>query len=411
MALLLMASMVSSPFLLSVSMWGLVVAALWQTARELRGAAAPAGWLPLAVLRRSFGRFFRRPELLFLSLLMFVPAVSGWWSDDQAFWLDRTRVRIPFFVLPWAFANLPALPAAWYRLLLYVLVWLLVALCIGIGINYALHYREILQGLQQGHPIPVPRNHIRFNLVMATGILAGGWLWTQGFYVRYRWERHALALAVLFLFGFLHFLSVRSGLAALYAALLFTIARFVWRTRRLGLGLTALLLLAVLPFIALKTLPSLQQRVNYMLWDWQQYQHNSGDDYSDSERWISFQAGWKLWRANPLLGVGAGDLPSEIARVVTTDHPAYRKDPRLPHNQFIYILAGTGLLGLAATLLALLFPVFSDGYRHFYLFAVFQVIIFTSFLVEYTLETAMGVAFYLFYTLWFMKMAQLNKVR
>jgi hypothetical protein len=38
--------------------------------------------------------------------------------------------------------------------------------------------------------------------------------------------------------------------------------------------------------------------------------------------------------------------------------------------------------------------------RRFYLFLTFQVIILVSFLVEYTIETAIGVAFYLFYTLW-----------
>ncbi len=31
-----------------------------------------------------------------------------------------------------------------------------------------------------------------------------------------------------------------------------------------------------------------------------------------------------------------------------------------------------------------------------------------SFLVEYTIETAMGVAWYLFYMLWFMKMTDKN---
>jgi hypothetical protein len=35
---------------------------------------------------------------------------------------------------------------------------------------------------------------------------------------------------------------------------------------------------------------------------------------------------------------------------------------------------------------------------------------FVSFLVEYTLETAIGVAFYLFFTLWFMQLGQVLAV-
>jgi O-antigen ligase len=403
-AALLAVSMLLSPFLLSVSMWGLVAVALWQSALEHR--TPHVGTTLLAGLRAAFRRFFRRPELVLLMLLLIVPAVSGLWSDDRAFWLERTRVRIPFFVLPWAFANLPRLSARQHRLLLYLLVWVLVVMCIGIAVYYSLHRQTILVGLSEGRPIPVPRNHIRFNLVLATGILAGGWLWLQRFSWRYPWERKALGIALLFLAGFIHFLSVRSGLVALYVALLFTVARFVWRTRRLGIGLAALALLAVVPIIALKTLPSLQQRINYMRWDWQQYQHKAGDNYSDSERWVSFAAGLAIWREHPWLGVGTGDLPAEIDRKVRSTSPEYAKDPRLPHNQFIYILACTGLVGLVLSLIALLGPIATGPWRHRYLFAVFQVIVFVSFLVEYTLETSIGVAFYLFYMLWFMRIAE-----
>ncbi len=312
-------------------------------------------------------------------------------------------------MLPWAFANLPALTFRRYQLVLYGLVWMLVLTCIGVGINFMQNADLILEGLRHGRPIPVPRNHIRFNLLLATGILAGGWLWAQHFRWRYSWERPALVVALVFLFGFLHFLSVRSGIAALYAALLFTVLRFLLRTRRWGVGLAALALMAVLPWLALHSIPSLQQRISYMVYDWQQYQKNAGDDYSDSERWISLWAGLELWREHPVLGVGAGDLPAEIQRVVNRRFPAYTVAPKLPHNQFIYLLAGTGLLGLLLSMVALTAPLTERRSRRFYLFSAFQIMIFISFLVEYTIETAIGVGFYLFYLLWFREMAKCNR--
>ena len=107
-----------------------------------------------------------------------------------------------------------------------------------------------------------------------------------------------------------------------------------------------------------------------------------------------------------MFGVGAGDLPTEVGRVVGERYPGYTEAPKLPHNQFLYILASTGLFGLALSLTAFFAPIFADRYRRFYLFAVFQILVFASFLVEYTIETSMGVAFYLFYTLFFMKMAE-----
>ena len=59
-------------------------------------------------------------------------------------------------------------------------------------------------------------------------------------------------------------------------------------------------------------------------------------------------------------------------------------------------------LSLAGSLFAFLWPVFSGRRYRDYLLSTFQAMIFTSFLVEYTIETAMGVAWYLFYTLWFL---------
>lgn len=403
---LLAVSMMVSPFLLSISMWGLVAAAFWNQSLGHRAGDLRRAQTWLKILVESFRNLFRQPPLALMLLLLLVPALSFFWSSDQGYWLERTRVRIPFLVLPWTFANLPRLTLRQMHLVLYVLVWALTVICIGASINFALHFDDIMVGIGRGQSIPVPRSHIRFSLILATGILAGGWLWMQGFYWRWRWERKALGATVIFLFLFIHILSVRSGIMGLYAALLFSIARFVWRTRRWGVGLIALIVIGILPIAAISTIPSFRMRVQYMLWDWQQYRQDVGNTYSDSERWISLHAGWQLWQENPMFGVGAGDLPTEVRRVVSERYPGYTEAPKLPHNQFLYILAGTGLFGLALSLTAFFAPIFADRYRRFYLFAVFQILVFASFLVEYTIETSMGVAFYLFYTLFFMKMAE-----
>ena len=405
-ACLLVLTQVLSPFLLSISMWGLVFAGLWQ-AVEVWRAESPGGknWWWGGLLT-AFRVFFRQPALVALSLLLLVPALSYFWSVNEAFWADRVRIRIPFFVLPFAFANLPALTARQYKLVLYLLVWVMVVLCIGVGIHFLLNYESIIDDLQHGRPVPVPRNHIRFNLILVTAIFSGGWLWAQRFFWKKPSERWALGAAVVFLFAFLHVLTVRSGIVAMYAVLFFTIVWAVVRTRRWGVALVALLCFAAMPFVALKTIPSLQQRIGYMRYDWEQYQKNAGSQYSDSERFVSLSVGLEVWRKATWLGVGAGDLPMEVQRVVNDDYPHYTLEPKLPHNQYLYILAGTGLLGLLLSLMAFVAPLVPRRNRRHYLLGAFQTIVFVSFLVEYTIETALGVAFYLFYTLWFWKMAE-----
>ncbi|MBV6439435.1 MAG: hypothetical protein EPGJADBJ_01075 [Saprospiraceae bacterium] len=408
-ACLLVVSMMLSPFLLSISMWGLVAAAFWEGAVKCRenGIASdlrtpPAWW---RILVWSFQNLFRQRAYAFFLLLLLIPAISFFWSADKSYWLERTQVRLPFLVLPWAFVNLPELTGRQLRLVLYVLVWALTIICAGAAINFALHFEEVLAGIGRGDPVPVPRNHIRFSLMLAMGIITGGWLWLEGFYWRRRWEQWVLGAALIFLFLFIHVLSVRSGIAGLYLTLLFSLVWFVVRTKRWGTGFVALILLLLLPAIAMKTVPSFQMRVYYMLWDWQQYRQNAGNTYSDAERLISLRVGWQLWQTQPWFGIGTGDLPTEVQRVVNEQYPHYNDSPKLPHNQFLYILTGTGIFGLAFSLIAFFAPLMTWRYRGFFLFAVFQILVFTSFLVEYTIETAIGVAFYLFYSLWFMKMA------
>lgn len=401
--------MVVSPFLLSISMWFLVFAAWWHTAetlpvgpkRQIPGASLRSAQTWWEVLKVSFGRLFQRSELLVLLLLLLAPALSFFWSDDKAYWLRLVQTRLPFLVLPWAFANLPTLTERQWKSVLYLLVWFMVGLCIAIGINFLWHFDTIIEGLGRGNPIPVPRSHVRFSLILSTAIISGGWLWQQGFWLRRAWERRALLAAVAFLFVFLHVLSVRSGLFSLYAALLFALLRYVWISKRWLASLAALGLLAAGLWVATETVPSLKMRIAYMKYDWDRF--NTKDDgylYSDAVRWVSLQSGWSLWQQNPVLGTGAGDLLLETKRITAEMFPNYSQEPRLPHNQFIFILASTGLLGLALSLVAFFWPIYYG--RKNLLFLAFQVMAFASFLIECTLENAIGVSWFLFYSLWFL---------
>jgi O-antigen ligase len=235
--------------------------------------------------------------------------------------------------------------------------------------------------------------------------LSGGWLWTKGYYVFDRRERWISGFAVISLFAFLHFLSVRSGLLALYVALLYSTWRYVSRDGNWRYGLLFGLALLVIPAIAVNAVPSLKQRVGYMLYDLGKFRSaEGGESYSDSERLVSLQVGLDIWRHAPLLGAGMGDLPAVTQQTTDRLFPKYVETPKMPHNQWIYLMAGTGLLGLVLSFLGLLYPLTRLRYRRFYLFSAFQWVIFVSFLVEYTLETSIGAAFYLFYTLWWMKM-------
>lgn len=400
-AVLVVINMSVAPFLLSVGMWGLVIAAIWH-----QWQLQPADGL-LGALRNGTRRFVRHRSYLAISLLFWMVLCSGLWSDDMSFWLSRTRVRLPFLVLPWAFANFPPLRIRQYTSIIYILVISLFLLAAGSLVNFWLDTDTVLGGLGEGQPVPVPRQHIRFSLMLVVGILSGGWLVSKKDYWSTTSERRWFAAGVIFLFVVLHILSVRSALVAMYAALGFTVFRYLYLTRQWKQGLVAIVFLAMTPVIAYQRMESLQQRIAYMIYDWQHFNSkDGGESYSDSERFISLYVGVQMWLENPILGVGTGDLETETQKMTERLYPRYAETPKLPHNQFIYILAATGVLGIVVSFVAFLVPVFQHRYCSTYLFVVFQVVIFVSFLVEYTLETSIGAAFYLFYLLWWMKMSE-----
>ncbi len=413
---LLAFGMVFSPFLLSASFWFLVAAGLWNVAdvstslndRTDSINDRTAFRRVFQILKIAFQNFFKNKNLVVLALLFFVPLVSGFWSETGTFFWERVRVRIPFFVLPFAFANLPRLETKHFRLIFYFFLGLIFCTAAGVLVNFFQNYTEIMQNLHDGRTMPVPRgNHIRFSLLAATGVILAGWLAQKKDFWKHPRDPYFLGAAAIFLFIFLHIQSVRSGLAAIYVALVFTIFRFIFLEKRWLSGLAMLLFLGLITFTAAKTIPSLAQKISYMRWDWGKTNTAEGLHYSDSSRKTSMLAGWELAKTHPVLGVGTGDLPAEMKRVAAEKFPNYQTNIKLPHNQFLYILSATGFLGLLLSLWAFYRPLFlSKRVAGFYLFAVFQLIVFTSFLAEYTIETALGVAFFLFFQLLFMKMAE-----
>jgi O-antigen ligase len=401
-AVVLAISMTFSPFLLSVGMWLLTAAAVWHLYNTETGSA----WQRLKV---SWLHWWSRPEYVALSLLFWVVALSGLWSDTGAFWWERTRIRIPFLLLPWVFANLPRLNTAQLYEVPLRLCQSLVVLCAGVLLNFLSDPETILLGLSEGQPIPVPRSHIRFNLMLVVAVVSGGWLWSRHHYWTTPARRTWFGAAVLFLFLCIHFLAVRSGLIALYGALFFATFWWVIRTKNWWWGSVALSVIVALPLIAWMMLPSLQNRISYMQSDWEHYRSQTGgESYSDAERFVSLRVGYEIWKDHPIIGSGIGDLERETLSKTHALYPIYDETPKLPHNQFLYVLASTGFMGLLCSFLAWLYPWRFVRYRNNFLWVVFQVVICISFLVEYTLETSIGAAFYLFYQLWWMKMADEN---
>lgn len=384
--LALMVGLIVSPYLQSMSLFGFAIAAAWESLANRDG------------LRERWKSFLKRPDFWVFGLHFTIVLLGFWSIQDQAFWLERLRIKLPFLILPLAFFFMPAFTQRQYFSLLYVLIIFLSITSLGILVNYNLDYENIQLLIKQGQPMPMPTNHIRFSLLLSIGVLAAAYLYEQGYYWQNPKERRWIVVMGLFLLVFLHVLSVRSGIAAFYLAVLVVGLRYAWVQRRYGLAVGVVAVLAALPLLGYFLLPSFKMKVDYALYDLRMRQSGQTHMFSDSERITTLRAGWNIFKSSPVLGVGAGNLDQAVQFQY---HAHFPKAARVmvPHNQFLYVAAGSGLVGLGLFLIAIFFPLFYQHNYRYYLFLGIYVVILASLMVEATLENAMGVALCCFFLL------------
>lgn len=352
--------------------------------------------------------YLARKELLFLSLFLLIVVFSGIYSADKHSWLNWVRVKLPYIALPLAFAPVTRLSEKRFTAILSGFVVILSASVLIVLLNYFANYKAITEALNRGNAIPIPFthshiSHIRYTLMLAFAFFCCWYLVEQKRFVFTTREKWLQGFLMAFLFVALHILTVRSSLLALYLGIFILLIRWIFIGKKFIPGVALLLIMMAIPYAGSKTIPSWQNKLAYMDYDKNQFLKGDFSNLSDGVRLISMQGGLQLAKQNIWLGVGAGDLKSEMDKFYSTAYPQLPEaDHKLPHNQLIWTLATTGVIGLSIFLIAFLLPVIFNGNYKNWLFVIFHLTLFSSFFTEATLEEQIGTGFYLTLLLVFM---------
>lgn len=384
----------SAEFVLSVSMIALLCLALFELHIE-----GPSVRLTFRrSLRQNFQKYRGYKAWLAASVPFLIVLVSALWSSDFDYTLERLRIKLPFLILPFAFASMPSLRKREILTILYFLLVSMTVISVYVLIDFLVNFEAVMELIGRGGHLPTPSNHIRFSLTLALTIIGGAALWVEKFHFRHSAERWFIGGMTLFLFIFIHVLSVRSGILALYTSFFALGIYFIFFRKKYLLGLAGVVAILALPFMAYQTVPSFKLKVDYARWDFMQFQQGVGGQYPDSERLISIREGIEIGKKNPILGVGAGDLKMEMKNVYEIELEG-KFNFRMPHNQLVSIFAGTGAVGLLTFLAGFFFPLFYRKNFRQPLFLALHAILFTSFMMENTIENNFGVSLYLFFLL------------
>ncbi len=329
-----------------------------------------------------------------LVLVFGIIALSGINSEDSGAWLNQIKLKLPFLILPIAFYILKPVDNQTHRWVHLGLIGVILLSSFQVIGNFVLDFEAISSGINKGKSIPTPIDHIHYSIILAYATVS---CFVLGVLESKRKWQVLLILIGVFLFGYCHFLSVRTGLALCYAGIGVTLLWYVIAKKKYIIGLSISALIVVLPFIAYHTIKPFHNKVQYMMWDIEQYQKGNGKNYSDSERLMSYEIAIDLIKDAPVIGHGIGDL-----RPLTTQKHKEKYGVKekyiYPHNQYLYILTAVGILGALLFFFGLFCPILFATDRNIFLVLIF-IMLALSFLVENTIQRAVITAFFLFFIL------------
>ncbi len=346
-----------------------------------------------SIRHRRIGQRAHWPTLLSFVLIYLLHAITGIAHYDAA---DSTLgqdlvLQLPLLLLPLAFWLLPPWLEAQRNTLWLVLIGCCLLSALGSTINYVADYKEINQAYLHSKIMPTVPDYIRFSLLVSMAVLAGALLFfKRALPARWHWPTGG---AVVLLYVFQHLLAVRSGLLTMYAGGLLLLAWLGWQRAYRQALLRTVAAIVALAGLSLLLFPTLQNKILNTREDASVIKSTeAANNYSITARVYSYKIAWAIIREHPVLGVSKVKLNTEIAKRYGAMYPQIEKEHYLmPHNQFIYNLAAYGVVGLLIFVWGFYYPLGVALVQRNSLAVLMYVVVSLSFLVEYTLETQIGV--------------------
>ncbi len=333
-----------------------------------------------------------------MTILFFIPLVSGLWSEDINTWSKVIRVKLPLLLFPLAFAGPWKLNKFHWRIIVAVFLSLIFLGTLWSVIQYFADSEAIHAAYLRAKTIPVPfeGDYIRFSWLVCVGLIVSVMLLFDDVEKRLR---VALNFFCAWFIIYLHILAARTGLFACYLFLFLFVLYQLFNLKKKGLALILLAGTLIFPLIAWFFFPTFQNRIKYLRYDFD-YVVNSNylPGATDGNRLFSIKAGWNIVNENPL-GVGAGDLKEETKKWYNEHVPnMVEMDKIYPSNEWLIYGGFAGWIAIVLFTLSMLIPFFVRGIKHKFYWNCFHATAIFSFLVDTGLEVQYGVFLYGFIT-------------
>ncbi|MEO6131932.1 MAG: O-antigen ligase family protein [Saprospiraceae bacterium] len=336
-----------------------------------------------------------KPFICVFALFWLLYMISILYAGNLTEWWHMSHPKFAFLLIPMCFAFQQPFSRKEYMLITLCMIMMAVWSSIWVQVAYFSDYELFNSSLGYGASLPTPGSHIRFSVIVAISMILCLGFAIENWKVKFAWERWAYAATAVYLFYFLHILSVRSGLTLAYAGS-FILAIFYLRRVKVWIQFALAFVVLAAPLIAYETLSGLKQKVDYTLYDLGKFREGKGDEYSDSQRWESWRAGIMIGNQHPFFGIGTGKFRSALEDYYKSELKDYSWRPQ---NEWINVFAIFGLLGLGIFLFMILYPMTFSFFWKPPLLPTLYIIQLISMVVEHSLDSEVGTFLFLMLTL------------
>lgn len=353
-------------------------------------------------IKQQITNFFKTPWLVGMTLLFFLPFISGLWSADLQEWRGLVRIKSTLLFLPLAFAGSWQLSSNQWRVVALFFVAVVAAGTAWSFRNYWMDRDAISESYLRAKVFltPLQNDHVRFSWLVAVAALLCLWLVEN----TQRWLKWTALILVLWFAFYLHLLAARTGLFSLYLMLFYYGFLKLFKQRNWK-SVTLILFTAVaLPLLAWQLLPTFQNRIHYFAYD---YSFIKSGAYlpggNDGARMLSLRAGWHLLKTHPF-GVGAGDVFAETNKWYMANVPGMLQSDKLyPSSEWLLYGGTAGWMGVLLFTTVMMVPFFYKPTNNSFYWQTLCGTAALSFLFDIGLEVQYGVFIYSFLLLWWWK--------
>ncbi len=359
--------------------------------------------LGLFYVREKETSFQARCLNLAFILFYAVTILSFFNSENQQEALRILSLKVPLLLYPMVYLAVKELSEKQNFNLALIINYALYLPAVISVYNYLINKELFDDLILQSKPLPIEFGygilHIQFSILMACAILFG---LIQLFKAYSNGQLglpfYTLLGLIVLNFVFIHILSARTGLLALYVGLgVFCLSLFsAWPFKRTK---WILLAIVVVPTFMVFTSSSLQNRIKNTMDDLHVVVENKdANDYSFAMRVRAWYNAADVIKQHPITGVGIGDaekvLYNNFSHIDATLAPENRKNP---HFQFLETAVQSGLI-CAFLFLTIIFMSFimTEGRFNFPLIA-FSMLLFTASCFESILESQSNVIPFVFF--------------